>query len=129
MITPGFSTFRKLLDDWDLAVLNENLENQIQALVNSPNLSFLFTRHGEVFGAGEDARVTFAKLKSRKKEDSEDGWKKDADFMGVKLNSIIRGDHPSHSVFSQKDLKDIKVIDQKEAKKRLLRNARQNDLG
>jgi len=49
--------------------------------------------------------------------------------MAVNLGSVVRGGHLSHSVFGKKDLKDIQVIDPKEAKKRLLRSARQNELG
>ena len=117
------------MDAWDDNLLRESMEERVDALVNSPNLSFLFVRHGNVFGAGEDSRLTFAKLKSRKNEDEIAGWKDDADFMGVNLESILKDDHPIHSVFGKKDLADIKVVDQEEAKKRLLRSLRNNDLG
>lgn len=121
-------SFRKFIA-WDQALLKEALEDKVHAIVNSPGLSFLFSRDGIIYGGGESARVTFAKLKSRKKEDEIAGWKDDADFMAVKLLSVVNGDEPSHSVFTKKDLSNIKVLDPEEAKQKLLRSAKQNDLG
>ena len=129
MTKSDYSEFRVLVSAWDAALLREELEGKVRGVVNSPSISFLFSKDGEIYGGNESARVTFAKLKDHRKSEDPAGWKDDADFMGVKLINIINDDSPTYSIFTKKDLRSIKVLEPQEAEKRLLRRAKQNDLG
>jgi hypothetical protein len=114
----GFSKFRELLDSWDQYLAEEDRQNKIRSIVDSPNLVLFFVKDGTIYGAPENSRVIFARLKSKGDEDGEK-WKKDADFMAINLSSLVGEDKISQSVMGKKDLKKIKVIDKEEAERRL----------
>lgn len=118
MRSPGFSSMRPLLDSWDEFLAEEDRQNRIQAALNSPNIVLFFVEDNQVYGAPEDSRVIFARMKAKGDEDGEK-WKKDADFMAFNLSTLDDG-RVTQSVFGKKDLRKIKVIEKEEAERRLM---------
>lgn len=99
-----FSEFRGLMDKWDSA----------RRLMVESDLCLFFRKGGRLYGAGESARITFARMKNPEgKEDRE--WSKDATFTAYDLEK----GSDSMNVFSAADLPDIKMVDQEDAQKEL----------
>jgi hypothetical protein len=107
--SPGFSSFRQLMDIWDENLDQEEKKNQIRRMVDGENLILFFKKDGDVFGAPEESRVVFARMKNPDDETPE-GWLDDANFIAVNLVKAMQGDKTTH-MFSSKDLKSIKVVD------------------
>lgn len=107
MNSPYFSKFRELMDKWDKAVevLSEN------------DLCLFFKKDGDIYGATENSRITFARMKNPEtKEDKE--WKKEATFVAYDLGKT-EGDKKSTSIFNDKDVAELKVITIDQAEKEL----------
>ena len=110
-VSPGWSEFRSVLDKWDDYVENDE-RKQIEAMVEGNDFVLFFTANGEIFGAGEDGRMTFARMKN---PDDEDGdWMADASFSAYNLRRAIKGE-AAEAMFNEKDLSKIKIIDRDEA--------------
>lgn len=97
------------MDIWDENLDKEDKKNQIRRMVDGENLILFFKKDGDVFGAPEESRVVFARMKTPD-EDTPDGWLDDANFIAVNLVKALMGDKTTH-MFSSKDLKSIKVVD------------------
>ena len=117
MLSPGFSDFRELIDKWDEAVDRQ----QIQDMIEGNNFVFFFKRKNEVFGAPEESRLTFAKMKTPD-EDTPEEWAKDATFAAINFNRALQGERVK-SIFGQNDLREIKVIERDEAVNLLVKQA------
>lgn len=116
MTSLGFSTFRDLIDLWDEQVEKYQKERQIRNLVDGQGMLLFFKCNGDIFGAGEDGRVVFARIKNPDKEDKE--WGEEASFSALNLTKTVAGERSS-SIFGKKDLDKIKVIDSEAAVKEL----------
>ena len=77
------------------------------------NMVFFFKKDNEIYGAPEESRIIFARMKHPDKDDKSKNWDKDATFVAVDLKSKER-----QSVFGYKDLNKIKIIDREEAIKK-----------
>ena len=95
---------------------------QIAALVNGQEFVMFFEKEKSIYGVTEDGRLTFARMKNPDEEVSDD-WAKEATFMAINLTKALSGDKV-HNIFSQADIKKIKVIDEKEAERKLLEQAK-----
>lgn len=126
MSSLGFSSFRELLDIWDLALAKEALEDRIKAMLEGPSFVFFFTRGDEVFGGGENARMTFAQMKSPDKEMPKD-WANEASFLANNITKMVKGEM-GQGVFYKKDLKEIKIITLEEALKKLTKQANEKSM-
>ena len=120
MKSPAFSNFRDILDTWDEAA--DDLK--VKALLQDNGLVLFFKKDNSIYGAPEGSRVTFAKMKSSD-DDMPDGWKDEAGFMAFDLTKALKG-IKVQNVFSHKDLKGIKIIDQDTAEKLLSKKASGN---
>lgn len=109
MNSPNFSDFRPLLDLWD------NIKDKFnkKCLMEDNQLVFYFKKDNVLYGASENGRLTFARMKNPEAEDKK--WSKDATFSAYNLEEK----EPNEVVFGSKDLKNIKVIDQEKAEKEL----------
>lgn len=107
MSSPAFSKFRELMDKWDKSC-NIFLEN---------DLCLFFKKEKEIYGATENSRITFARMKNPESKEDED-WKKDATFVAYDLEKT-EGDNKSISVFSSEDVSKLKVITMDQAEKEL----------
>jgi len=109
----GFSSFRKIMDNWDAHLLKEADEDKLNALFDGLGIILFFEKDKEIFGSGEDGRVVFAKLKNPD-DDLPSGWEDEASFSAHNLSKIAKGETAQH-VFNKESLKDIQVLDKEEA--------------
>jgi hypothetical protein len=103
---------------WEETLENDELRNQIRLLLDGQQFIFYFRKGDYIYGAGEDARVTFAKLKDPDEEEYDQEWAKEATFLGVNLQRALEG-AKIFNIFGQKDLKQIKVLEREEVEKEL----------
>lgn len=115
-----FSDFRIWMDMWDDIALREKTEDNLKYVFDSQGLVLFFKKGSDYFGATEDSRVVFAKMK-HPDEDSIDGWEEEATFTALNLTKLTKNE-PSQQVFSKKDLKKIKVVSSEEVLKKLTAN-------
>ncbi len=109
------------MDMWDECVLTEELERQVESLIDNAGHVLFFKKDGDVFGAGEDSRVVFAKMKNPDDE-MPDGWAEDATFSAENLNKAVRGE-PAQHVINNEDLKRVEVVDREKAVELLSKEA------
>lgn len=119
MSSLGFSTFRELMDIWDVQLENERAD-QVKNFLKSPSLIFFFEKDGEYFTGPEESRIVFAKLLTPD-EDVNKAWETEASFMGINLSRIIEDGNPSKRIFYKKDMKGMKVLDKEDVEKKLLK--------
>jgi hypothetical protein len=115
--SPGFSAFRGLMDAWDRHCILQEQRDSIGDLLNRHGLILFFKRGEELYGAPEDSRLVFAKLKSGDEDDPlMPGFRDEARFSGINLLKSMFGT-PEDSVenlFGLQDLPKIKVCDREE---------------
>lgn len=87
-------------------------ENKIKHFIDSHGLILFFKKGSEYFGTSEDGRIVFAKLKNPDDEET-DGWEDEANFSAVNI-SKVGTNQISQQVFTKKDLKKMKIVDEKE---------------
>lgn len=117
--SPSFSEFRSLMDRWDHFVESNK---SLSELIDDHGLILFFKKDKEVYGAPEESRLIFAKLKTDKEDDPmQPGFLKEARFPAIKLSKLkSNGEEDSKEVvFGAEDIKKIKVIDREEALKLL----------
>jgi hypothetical protein len=100
---------------------NEEVKKQIELLMDGQSLIFFFKKDNDIYGSGEDGRLTFARMKNPT-EDGKD-WKKEANFMAINLSRTLKGEKV-HNIFASKDLNKIKVLDKDDALSELAKKAR-----
>jgi hypothetical protein len=105
--------------EW-LAV-DEDAQGRVDALIDNSGHILFFKKDDNIFGATEDSRVIFAKMKNPDDE-TPDGWADEASFSADNLNKKIRGE-PGQHVFCKEDLKKMEIIDREEAVKSLKKEA------
>ena len=116
--SPGFSKFRDLMDKWDAHCVLEEQEKSIHDLMDRHGMILFFKKGDDLFGAPEDSRVVFAKLKSGDDDDPmAPGFRDEARFMGINLlKSMFGGDEESvENLFGLQDIPNIKVCDREDA--------------
>lgn len=113
MKSPSFSSFRQLLDQWD----EVSPQFKVKVLLEDNSLVLFFKKGKTIYGAPESSRLVFAKLKNPD-EDTPDGWADEASFVAYDLGKAVHGDKVQ-VMFTNKDLDDLKVMDQKQVEKAL----------
>lgn len=117
--SPAFSEFRSLMDKWDQFVESKK---SLSELIDDHGLILFFKKDKEIYGAPEESRLIFAKLKTDKEDDPmQPGFLKEAQFTAIKISKLKSNDEEDSKevVFGAKDIKKIKVIDRDEALKLL----------
>lgn len=94
-------------------------QRAISDVLDGRNLILFFKKGEGIYGAPEDSRVVFARMKSPDEETPE-GWGDDANFVALDLLKALVGQN-SQSVFGQKDLEDINVLDKDIIRKLLMK--------
>ena len=107
-----FSEFRNLMDKWDRA----------SRLMVESDLCLFFRNDGRLYGAAENSRITFARMKNPSSKEDRD-WRKEATFTAHDLQKTSEGS-TGMSVFSAADLPSIEIVDQDEAQRGAERLAR-----
>jgi hypothetical protein len=116
--TPGFSDFRNLMDRWDVFCEKVDLDKKLDDILDKHELILFFKKGKELFGATEESRVIFAKLKTDTEDDPMmPGFRQEARFPAINLYKAMSNDPESslESVFSIKDLPKIKVVSREDA--------------
>lgn len=91
----------------------EDCRHRVEQLIDEEGHVLFFKKDKEIFGATEDGRIVFAKMKNPDEELPKD-WDDEANFSADNLNKKLKGE-PAQHVFSKDDLKEIKVIDRDDA--------------
>lgn len=109
MKSPQFSDFRNIMDLWDEATAHQKKKNKLKDLIQGNGLILFFKKGKTVFGAPEESRLAFARLK----EEGHDGT-----FIAFKLDDALKGKSVKEE-FGKDQLSEIKIIDEDEAEKLL----------
>jgi hypothetical protein len=117
----GFSDFRYLMDLWDEAI-DQDKQSKIRSILDGAGLVMFFSKDGEFFGAPEDSRVTFARMK-QPDEDADKNWRKEANFLAINLSKAIKGS-PDKNVFGLDALSKVKIMDKEDVFKLLAKAAK-----
>lgn len=102
---------------WKTYLENSN-KSKLKDIIKSDAFIMYFKFDKEIFGADEDSRVVFAKLKSPD-EDVTKAWESEASFMGSNLSSYEKTGHLAKRIFFFKDMKNIKIITKEKVLKEL----------
>lgn len=112
----GFSKFRYWLDLWDRNLEIQEAAKSINDLMDRHGMILFFKKGDDLFGAPEESRLIFAKLKNDT-EDQDDpmspGFRDEAKFLGINLLKSMFGS-PEDSVenlFGNQDIPNIHVCD------------------
>ncbi len=100
---------------------DEDINDRIKMMIDSNGFILFFKKDDDIYGAPEDSRVIFARMKKPDKDTSKD-WADEAHFIAINLTRAIIGDKSQH-MFSKKDLKSIHVIDKEDAEKDLSKHS------
>ncbi len=117
--SPAWSSFRPLLDKWDDHLALEQEKNDIGDHLDKHGCIMFFKRGDDIFGAPEESRLMFAKMKG-KDDDVSDQWRKEAHFLGINLIQSLLG-QSMENLFSNQDLPKIKLIDKENAVEELMK--------
>ncbi len=118
-----FSEFRNLMDVWDNYVFVETVHNELEKFLTHKEIIMYFlypVKHGKpqkkarLYGATEEGRLAFAKIKNPNDDDPE---KAQDNFQAFDLESLINhSDEPEEiqriKIFNRKDIKKIKIVSQ-----------------
>lgn len=108
--------FRLWLED------KESKQDKVRNLIDGQNLILFFTKGGNLFGAPEESRLVFAKMKDPEPDDDMPvGWANDANFAAFDLMKALIGDRVEN-MFGKKDMKQIKIIDPENAHSMLMKS-------
>lgn len=103
------------MDTWDWHIIEAEVDARIEGLLGP--FIFFFKKDKELYGAGEDSRVIFAKMKNPD-DDLPSGWSDEANFSAHNLLKMIKGE-PAQHLFNSDDLKQIKIVDKEKVSERL----------
>jgi hypothetical protein len=95
------------MDRWDKA----------RRLMLEQDLCLFFSKDGRFYGAPENSRITFARMKNPD-SDEDAAWMKDASFSAYDLEKVADGEEVA-SVFTAADLPEIKTVGREKAEKAL----------
>lgn len=112
------------MDLWDQNIEIFEAEKSISDILDRQGFILFFKKGNELFGAPEESRVIFAKLKSDDDDDPMNpGFRDEAKFSGINLIKAMHG-NPEESIenlFGLKDLPQIKVCDRDDVIQQLLK--------
>lgn len=123
--SPGFSPFRSLLDKWDETLVKEDKkkqekQNKVKNIIDGKNLIMFFKKGNSLFGAPEESRIVFARMKNPDTDDLPEDWGDDASFSAFDLAKTLNGE-PVENLFSMNDLPDIDVVTRDEIENSLMK--------
>ena len=107
--------------------IDEDAEKRVQSIIDGEGFVMFFKKEGDIYGASEDSRIIFAKMKNPDEELPKD-WDDDASFSAHNMNKILRGE-PSEHVFRKKDFKELKVVDKDDVVQELKKDVKEDDKG
>lgn len=122
--SPAFSSFRKLMDIWDETASKEKKskekkQSRVKSIIDGQNLIMFFKKGNGIFGAPEESRIVFARMKNPNDEEMPEDWANDANFNAYDLAQTLNG-NSTENLFSMNDLPEIDVITRDEAENILM---------
>lgn len=124
---PYFSSFRGLMAKWDKQLCITEEHDEINDLLDKHELILFFKKGDEFFGAPEESRLIFAKLKTDTEDDPMmPGFRQEARFPAINLAKIMNNDpeNSNETVFCAKDLPKIHVCSREDAIKNMMKFAK-----
>lgn len=124
--SPNFSEFRQLMDCWDRHCFLTEEENKISNLLDKHGLILFFKKGDDLYGAPEESRIIFAKLKNNDEDEpNEMGFRDEARFLGINLLKAMLGnpEESKETSFSYEDIPHINVCDRDDVVKILMKKA------
>ena len=123
--SPAFSSFRELIDIWDKNIIIEDKkkaekQGKVKNIIDGKNLIMFFKKGDSIFGAPEESRIVFARMKNPDDDDMPEDWGDDASFSAFDLVKALGGDGVEN-LFSLKDLPDIDIITRDEIEHSLMK--------
>jgi hypothetical protein len=110
--------FKKLTDILKEEKKTKKSKNDdVKKLLDGKGYILFFKKGDDVFGAPEESRILFSKLKNPDDDDIDWG-ENDSMFPAMNLLKALQGDS-QEDMFSQDDVPDIQVIDRDEAEDHL----------
>jgi hypothetical protein len=110
---PAFSSFRELITKWDRCLDIQEEKTMIGDQLDRHGCIMFFRRGDDLFGAPEESRLTFAKIKSED-DDITDQWRQEAKFIAINLIQALLG-QTTQNLFGLKDIPGLKLIDRENA--------------
>jgi hypothetical protein len=95
-----------------------NESDALRKVLSDNEFSFYFRKGTDFFGAPEESRIVFARLKHPDKEEGK-SWASEASFAGIDLNRAAKGE-TSQKVFGSKDINEIKVVTKEDIESKLI---------
>lgn len=92
-------------------------KSKIKSLIDGQGLIMFFKKGDKLFGAPEESRIIFAKLKNPSDEDI--GGEDEANFAAYDLARALGGDS-IENLFSAKDMSGINIMDRDSMEKQLM---------
>jgi hypothetical protein len=120
MQSPGFSRFRELMDKWDDWLAIEDERVSIGDHLDGNQCILFFKKGDDIFGAPEESRLVFAKLKNPSEEDVTPSWRDEARFIALNLVQSLLGQR-TENLFGGKDLDDLQMMDRDAAVEELMK--------
>jgi hypothetical protein len=118
--SPAFSSFRILMDTWDTYLEEEEKENRVRSLLDGQGLIIFFSRGDSIFGAPEESRLTFARMKNPSEDDTN---LDDATFIALNLLDTLMG-KPQQTMFKMQDISKLKILPKEKCEKILLKHVK-----
>jgi hypothetical protein len=107
--------FKKLTDI--LKEEKKNKKDDVKKLLDGKGYILFFKKDNDLFGAPEESRILFSKMKNPDDDDMDWG-ENEEQFSAMNLLKALQGeDQPD--LFSQEDIPQIKVVDRDEAENHL----------
>jgi len=98
------------------------MESEVDDVLDKGNLILFFKKGPDLFGAPEESRVMFAKLKAKQADEDENSlWKKEAKFIALNLIKALLGQE-TENLFGPDDLPQIEILDRDQAKEILAKH-------
>lgn len=89
----------------------------IKAIIDNNGLVMFFKVGKDYFGATEESRVVFARMKNPSHDDPS-AWRKEAGFTALNLSKAVKGEK-TEQMFEFKDLKSIAIVEKDDVIKTL----------
>ena len=112
-----YSDFRLLMDQWDEF---SEAEDKINDLFGTNRLVVFFKKDDDFFGAPEESRIMFAKMKNN--DDDISHVRDELQFLAMNLARSL--EEPTRVIMNIEDIEDLKVVGRDEvidALKKLLK--------
>lgn len=130
---PAFSSFREIMEIYDKHCFLQEQKDKIGEMLDRHEISLFFKHNGKdelnYFGAPENSRIIFAKLKNNDEDEPMmPGFRDQAKFLAINLlKSMISDDDPSETLFGVGDIPQINVCDREEVIEKMLTHKPKSD--